>query len=209
MSKILVIQVGIMILISGSLGGMLLYTNVYEDVKSRIVSILCLGCLKLDPKIQMDFTFKTANGQSHPSFVLDNLTIGPVFLHYRDDVCEACDVMEPIIKEIFGVNYSMKEQFSKTILFNGTNITFIHINIDHTTEEKRKSFYIYYKEHLKAVPMFTIVTLGNNHGFIEPCYMTLYGTLGKDTDEGRKEILLKMINDAINIYEQNREGYRP
>lgn len=209
MSKILVIQVGIMILISGSLGGMLLYSDIYEDVYSKIVSVLCLSCLKLEPRTHLDFTFETANGKPHPDFVLDNLTKGPVFLHYRDDVCPGCDEMEPIMKEIFGVNYSMEERFYKTVKFDNSNITFIHINLDHTDEEKRNSFFIYDKDHIGGVPMFTIVTLGYDRAFVKPYYTTGYGYLGKDTPREAKEILLKVIKDAINIYEQNREGYRP
>lgn len=209
MSKILVIQVGIMILISGTLGGMLLYSDIYEDVYSKIVSVLCLSCLKLNPKTHLNFTFETANDEPHPDFVLDNLTKGPVFLHYRDDVCPGCDEMEPIMKEIFGVNYSMEERFYKMVKFDNSNITFIHINLDHTDKEKRNSFFIYDKDHIGGVPMFAIVTLGYDRNFVKPYYTTGYGYLEKDTPEEAKEILIKVIKDAINIYDQNREGYKP
>lgn len=207
MSRILTIQVCLMVLTSGMLGGLLFYTNVYDDVKSRIVSVLCLGCLKLDPKTQLDFTFNTANDVGHPLFVLENLTIGPVFLHYRDDVCPACDEMEPIIKEIFGVDYGIEEKFYKTLKFNSANVTFIHINLDHTDQEKRNSFEVYDKDHVGGVPMFTVVTIGYDHGFVKPCYTTAYGTLGKNRDEERKEMLTQIVKDGIIIYEQNAEGY--
>ena len=207
MSRILTVQVCLMVLTSGMLGGLLFYTNVYNDVKSRIVSVLCLGCLKLDPKTRLDFTFNTANNADHPPFVLENLTMGPVFLHYRDDVCSACDEMEPVIKEIFGVTYSIGEQFYKTLRFNEANVTFIHINLDHTDQEERSSFEVYDKDHMNGVPMFTVVTIGYDHGFVKPCYTTAYGTLGKNRNEDRKEILTQIVKDGISIYMQNAEGY--
>jgi len=207
MSKLIVLQICVMVIVGGGLSATLFYTDTYDDVKSRIVSVLCLGCLKLDPKTMLDFTFNTANNADHPLFVLENLTIGPVFLRYRDDVCSACDQMEPVIKEIFGVTYSIEEQFYKTLKFNEANVTFIHINLDHTGQEEGSSFGVYDKDHMNGVPMFTVVTIGYDHGLVKPYYTTAYGTLGKNRNEDRKEILTQIVEDGISIYMQNAEGY--
>ena len=60
MNKMLVLQISVLMIVSGSLGGMLVFTDVYEEVHSGIVSVLCLSCLKLEPKSKTDFTFETA-----------------------------------------------------------------------------------------------------------------------------------------------------
>ncbi len=207
MHKMLAVQIILILLFSGSLGGMLLYTGVYDDVKSKIVSVLCLGCLKLNPKTHLSFTFETANGEPYPNFVLRNLSKGPVFIHYRDDVCSACDAMEPIVKEIFGVNYSIEQCFFKTVNFNGTNVTFIHINLDHSDKNKVDSFKIYDRNHVNGVPMFVVVTLGYDRTFVKPCYSTGYAFLEKNTPQAAKKVLLSMIEDGIELYKQNREGF--
>ncbi|MCK4365580.1 MAG: hypothetical protein KAW45_05990 [Thermoplasmatales archaeon] len=204
-----VVFISLLILFSGSLGGILVYADVYDEVQSRIVEVLCLSCIKLDPKTQLDFTFETANGQPYSNFVLAGLTRGPVFLAFREDVCTACDIMEPITQEIFSVEYEKEDAVYKIVPFDNANITFIHINIDHTSKEKRDSLFIYDKDHIKGVPMFTIITLGYDRGFIKPYYTTAYGTLGLDKDEDRKELLTNVILDAIELYNENRPGYRP
>ena len=109
MKKMMALQITCLILVSGALGGMLVYTNVYERVQLGIVEVLCLSCLKLDPKTLVEFTFETANGKPNPEFVLDNLSKGPVFLAFRSDVCDACDIMEPIIQDIFSVHFEKEE----------------------------------------------------------------------------------------------------
>ena len=209
MKKLFVLQISAFVLISGALGGMLVYTDVYDEVQSRIVEVLCLSCIKLDPKTHLDFTFETANGQPHSDFVLDNLTKGPVFLAFREDVCAACDIMEPIIQEIFSVEYEKEDAVYKTVPFDNADVTFIHINIDHVSKEKRDSLFIYDKDHIKGVPMFTIITLGYDPDFIKPYYTTAYGTLGLDEDGDRKELLTNIILDAIELYNENRPGFIP
>lgn len=204
-----VIFISLLLIFSGGLGGMLVYTDVYDEVQSRIVEVLCLSCIKLDPKTHLDFAFETANGQPHSDFVLDSLTKGPVFLAFREDVCMACDIMEPIIQEIFSVEYEKEDAVYKIVPFDNANVTFIHINIDHTVKEKRDSLFIYDKDHIKGVPMFTIITLGYDRGFIKPYYTTAYGTLGLDKDEDRKELLTNIILDGIELYNENRPGFIP
>jgi len=209
MKKMLAVQITTLILISGTLGGMLFFTEVYDEVQSRIVSVLCLSCIKLNPRTQLNFTFETATSQPHSNFVLDNLTKGPVFLAYREDACTACDIMEPIIQDIFSVHFEKEEILFKTVLFESTNVTFIHINIDHASKELKDSLFIYDKDHVRGVPMFAVVTLGYDHGFIKPYYTTVYGTLNLEDDEERKQLLMKIIIDGIDLYNQNLEGYDP
>lgn len=205
----LVIQISALLIATGSLGGMLLFTDVYDDVQSGIVSVLCLSCIKLDPKTQLDFTFETATGQLHSHFVLDNLTKGIVFLAFREDVCTACDIMEPILQEIFSVEFGKEETFFETVIFDDINVTFIHINIDHASNELQDSRLIYDKDHVGGVPMFTVITLGYDPGFIKPYYTTAYGTLNLDDNKDRKELLTKIILDGIDLYNQNFKGYNP
>jgi len=209
MKKLLIIQICVFLLFSGTLGGMLAYTNVYEEVDSGITSVLCLSCIKLTPVTQLEFTFDVAKGQDHSGFVLDSLKEGPVFITYREDVCIACDEMEPIIQDIFSVYFEKEDTFSEVVPIDSSNITFVHINIDHATAEQRESRYIYDKDHVGGVPMFTVITLGYDPGFIKPYYTTAYGTLNLDDNKNRKELLTKIILDGIDLYNQNLEGYDP
>ena len=177
MKKLLIIQICAILLFSGTLGGMFVSTDVYEDVKSGITSVLCLSCIKLEPTTQLDFTFDVAKGQDHSGFVLDALNEGPVFIAYREDVCISCDEMEPILHDIFSVYFEKEDTFSEIASFDNSNVTFIHINIDHANTEQKESRFIYDKEYIGGVPQFTIITLGYDHGFIKPYYATIYGKL--------------------------------
>jgi len=160
----------------------------------------------MDP-LYTDFTFQTANGLPHPVFVLENLTKGPVFIEYRQDVCKACDDMAPLVKEILGIDFGKTETFYKTIKIGNNNVTFIHINHDHVSKELDDSFYIYDKNNVGGVPMFVFITLGNNSGHIEPYYATAYGTLTLSNNEARKAFLRNMLQDAIDHYNENIMGY--
>jgi thiol-disulfide isomerase/thioredoxin len=205
--KMLALQITALLIVSGGLAGVLLYTEVYDDVQSGIVSVLCLSCIKLEPKTTLEFTFETATGQPHSAFVLDNLTKGPVFLAYREDVCAACDDMEPIIQDIFSVYFEKEETFATPVLFDNATVTFIHINIDHASKELQDSRLIYDKDDIGGVPMFTLVTWGYDRGLIKPYYTTAYGKLNLDTDEERKATFLEIIVDGITLYQQNHEGH--
>ena len=211
MEKILTLQITALVLISGALGGMFVFTDVYDDVHTRIVSILCLSCIKLNRVISLDFTFKTANDKDHPDFIIDNLTKkGPVFLSFRTDVCAYCDHMEPLIKEIFNLEFEKEDVFSVTVDFNGTDVTFMHINNDHATGELKDLQPFYDIDGDNAIPMFTTITLGYDHGIFKPFYNTVYGILGSDyTDEQRIEVLTNIIVDGIELYNENRPGFIP
>jgi len=211
MKKMLAIQIVALILVSGSLGGMFVFTDVYDDVHARIVSILCLSCVKLNRVISLDFTFETANGKDHPDFIIDNLTKkGPIFLSFRTDVCEYCDYMEPLIKEIFNLEFEKEDVFSITVDFNGTDVTFVHINKDHATGKFKDLQPFYDIDGDNAVPMFTTITLGYDRRIVKPFYNTVYGILDSDyTDEQRIEVLTNIILDGIELYNENRPGFIP
>ncbi len=218
MQKMLVAQVALLVLIAVGFGELVFEFSVYEeltsdfgvydDIHDTIVSTLCLSCIKLDPVSRLDFVFETANGEDHPEFVLENLTKGPLFIEYRSDVCKACDDMAPIIKDIFKLSFEKEETLYELVNYNGSNVHFYHINLDHTSKIQGDSWPIYDKDHVRGVPMFVVITVKYNRGIIEPCYTTVYGTLGLDTDEERRNLVTDMIDDGIGLHEQNHEGYK-
>jgi len=100
----------------------------------------------MDPVSEFVFTFDTRDDITHPDFVLENLTEkGPVFLAFRADVCSACEIMEPILMDMFNIEFGKKELFYEIINFGGTDIVFYHINIDDPYERESEAFYIYGK----------------------------------------------------------------
>jgi len=209
MNKMIVLQISALIIVSGSLGGLLVFTDVYEEVHSGIVSVLCLSCLKLEPKTKTDFTFETAYGEPHPDFVLDNLTKGVVFLHYSEDACPGCDIMYPVIQNLFNITFGKEDMVYKVFSFEDLDVAYFYTNIDHASEEMENSFPIYDKDHISGLPMFAIITLGYNKDIIRPYYTTVYGTLGLDSDKDRISLLTELMQESIDIYNQNREGYNP
>lgn len=207
MKKIIGIQIVLFVLSAATLGGLFASTTIYDDVQSKIVSVLCLSCIKLDPNTPVEFSFGTATNDPHPKFIIENLTKGPVFLSFRKDVCEYCDVMEPVIKELFNVEFEKEDTFYELLEYEGNNITLMHINIDHASEKLRGAISIYDKSNIGGVPMFTLITLGYDHGFIKPYYATLYGIINRDTKEERIDLLRDVINEGLNLYQQNRPGW--
>ncbi|MDX1798546.1 MAG: hypothetical protein R3255_07850 [Candidatus Lokiarchaeia archaeon] len=207
MKKIIIIQLSLLILISGSLSFMVIQTDIYDRIQSSIVEVLCLSCLKLEPKTETDFVFMTANGQPHPNFVLENLTKGVIFLHYSEDACHGCDIMYPIIKDLFNIEFGKEDMVYNITTFENNTIPYYYINLDHTNDLMRNSFNIYDKDNVKGLPMFTIVTLGYDRGIIKPYYTTLYGTLNLDNDEDRFDYLTELLIESIDIYSENSEGY--
>jgi len=207
MNKILVIQITIFLVFAGLFGYMVSYTSVYDDIKSTIVTTTCFSCIKMDPVTHIDFTFETANGQPNPEFVVDNLTKGPVFLAFRQDVCTACDKMDPILKSVFGIDFEKKVLFYQTVSFDGSNVTFFHINLDHASGDFLNAFSIYDVDVRSGVPMFVIIALGNNSGTIQPCYATAYSLLGESQEEHRGKFLQDMVSMGINRYDENILNY--
>lgn len=210
MKKMFALQVSALLLVSGALAGMFAFTPVYNEVRSGIVLVLCLSCLKLEPKTASDFTFKTVNNVSHPAFVLENLTKGPVFLHYSGDACAGCDVMYPVIKELFSIDFGKQDMFHTVVLFENSTVSYIYVNIHHTTDELRNAQPIYDKDNVTGIPMFTIITLGYDNGVVKPKYTSLYGTLatfGCTTDAQRLAFLQELLRESIDMYNDNKAGY--
>lgn len=209
------------IVFSSMLGGMVLFTDSYDEVLRGIVKVTCLSCIKLQPKTVIDFTFDTYQGSSHPDFILEDLKEGPVFIAYRTTVCEYCDVMEPIIEDIFnidelskndttGVKLLNQTDYAKYILsYNGTPVFFYHINSTTAPDYLANTQLVYMNEIFKdANPMFTFITVRYSHsGIVKPYYATVYGVLQKDTYAERKNVLTGILEDAIDLYEENIVGY--
>ena len=206
MQKMLVAQVALLVLIAVGFGE-LVYCGVYEDIHDTIVSTLCLSCIKLDPISRLEFVF-LENLEDHSEFVLENLTTGILFIEYRSDVCTACDIMAPTIKDIFSLSFEKEDTLYELVNYNGSNVHFYHINLDHATKIQKDSFPIYDKDDRMGVPMFVVITVKYNRGPIDPCYTAVYGTLGLDTEEERRDLITDMIEDGINLYEQNHAGYK-
>lgn len=207
MKNLLVVQLSALLLIGFVFGAMILQTEVYDEVKSRIVEVLCLSCIKLEPKTVRLFTFETVDNVSHPDFILENLTKGPVFLHYSEDVCAGCEIMFPIVKHLFVVEFEKQDMFWRTVPFERMNVTYVYVNLDHTNAMLEDSFPIYDREDVGGLPMFTIITLGYDHGTVRPIYTTLYGTLGVNSDSERFSLLAELVHESIEMYDQNAHGY--
>jgi len=205
------VQVVVLVVFSAALGGMIVFSGVYDEVYSNIVSVTCLSCIKLQPATNIKFSFDTNNGKAHPDFVIENLSNGPVFLAYRTIVCDFCDEMDPVLEEIFEVNYTVEDPLVvKTKEFNGTSVTFIHINKDLVSDDLKNTQAIYANKGQETlVPMFTVITVNYNRGKgkVTPYYGTAYGTLKKDTYEDRKAEVTKMIDDGIRLYNEFSAGY--
>lgn len=208
MKKSFILQITALFIVSGLLLGTLFASNAYEETRARIVEVLCLSCIKLEPKTIQEFTFDTVNNASHPYFVTENLTKGPVFLHFSENVCAGCEIMFPIVKQLFNVEFEKQDRFSATVTFENQNITYIYINLDNTTDILENSFPVYDKDDIGGLPMFTLVTLGYDHGTVRPYYTTLYGTLNVPTDADRTSLLQEILTESIEMYQQNKAGYQ-
>lgn len=205
--QIIKISAAVLILLSGC--GLILSTSVYDDVYDSIVQVLCLSCLKLEPKTEASYTFETANGLEHLNFVLNNLSDGVVFLHFSEDACQGCDIMYPIIKELFSIEFEKDEMTYFQIPYENSTVNYYYSNIDHATEERIDAFFIYDKDHIGGLPMFTIITLGYDSGIIKPYYTSIYGTLNLETDEERLDFLHNIMRESIEIWNENHAAYHP
>jgi thiol-disulfide isomerase/thioredoxin len=203
-------QVVALVVFAGALGGFFAFTEIYEEVRSVIVTQICLSCIKLDRVYTLNYEVETANGKPHPDYILEDLKDGIIFLEFRTDVCAYCDDMAPLIKKIFNTKFEMEDIVIEVHDFNGTNVKFYHINNDHA-EEPLKSLMPYYDvDGYGGVPMFTIITLNYHKGIVKPYYLTFYGILNPDyTDEERIEEITNNIHDAIEVYNIARPGYKP
>ncbi|MCD6469026.1 MAG: hypothetical protein J7L32_06970 [Thermoplasmata archaeon] len=210
MKKLLVVQIVLIITFSSSFGYLFFATDTYEHVQSTIVSVLCLSCIKLEPKTVLSFSFETANNEPFPDFVLENLSKGVVLLHYRTDACAACDQMDPMVASLFNLTSLEENYLVVTSRFNGVNVTLIHINLDHVNENLKRSYKVYnILGDNGGVPMFSLITFGYDRGTVKPAYATGYGFLGEKTPMQGKEVLKQLIEEGVDMYIQNHQGYIP
>lgn len=206
MNKMFYAQIIVFLLITVSLGGMLVTTDVYDDVESGVVSVLCLSCIKLEPKTSHDYTFTTANNEKHPDFVLENLSYGPVLLHFSQDACEGCDEMLPVFQKYFDISFEKEEQVFQRFNLHNSTITYIYIYIDNDSVSKRmrNSWKIYDKDQIGGMPLFVFITKEYHHsGDIKPFYTTLYGSF-KQNEKDRLQYLDKLIVETMRIYDRNK-----
>lgn len=203
MKKTRIVQVTLTIIIVGSFIGLTVGTDVYKLVKENIVETLCLSCLKLEFKTNSSFTFDTANGEPNPDFIVGNLTSGVIFLHFSEDACPGCDIMLPVIQNLFSIQFEKKDMVYETLDYENATVHYYYTNIDHATKERIDLFPIYDKEHKFGLPMFAIITLGNDEGEIKPYYATLYGTLDLQTNQQRTQFLQEMMAESIQLWDEN------
>jgi len=209
MKSLFAVQIGLLIVVGVMLGGVLVSSGVYSDVQNNIVKVLCLSCIKLDPKTSSNFTFETANGQPHPKTFRDELVNGPIMIMYSEDVCDYCEQMYPVVQHMMNVSFDKDDSIHVHRMMNGTNVTFYFINIDHTTPALRATEDIYDKDHVGGLPMFTFITLRYDQGTVRPYYTSVYGILGLSTPEQREAALVNILNDSIHLYHDSIIGYEP
>jgi hypothetical protein len=190
---------------------------VYDEVQRKIVEELCLSCIKLKPKTIKEYRFETANGASHPEFILENLSKGPVILDYRITFCPGCEDLENnILSKVFNTSFpNPLEDDENTEIpdllyiegeFKNTNVTFIHFNTDDENSLDVPPDGIYAKSRNvydvvgdEGNPMIVFITYGYHHGFIEPYYCTLY-------EIETEEELLELIYESINLYNEHKDA---
>jgi len=209
MKKLFAVQVSLLLVISVTLMGMLYYTDIYEVTQGGIVEVLCLSCIKLYPLTSADFTFDTGNGKPHPKFILESLREGPIFLHYSEDACAACDVMFPSILEFLKVEPKKDKSYHSVTTFEDQSVPYYYIYLDDeaTSQEWLDTFEIYDKDHIHGLPMFSVVTINYAHsGIIEPYYTTLYGIFEEDPNQ-RINFLTELMQEAFVLYNENIPGF--
>jgi hypothetical protein len=206
MKRLFVVQIGVILLVAG---GALYSSGAYSTVQDNIVKVLCLSCIKLEPKTSAEFTFQTATGGPHPLFIRENLTTGPIVIMYSEDVCEACEQMYPVVQELLGVVFEKHQMIYTHVQYHGTNVTFYFINIDHTLPMFKATRPLYDKDHVDGLPMFVFITLRYDEGTVRPYYTSVYGTLTLTTLDQRKAALASILEDSIELYNENSIGYEP
>lgn len=213
MKKIIIVQMIVFLVISSSLGGMLFFTDIYEDIQSKIVETICLSCAKLDTNLPVEFTFDTANGQPHPDFVVDTLkTKGPILIEYGEKACASCeDMINNIIKPYFNLQFDETISFETDVNAHNLSFKYIYIYIDDpsTPQERIDAYDVYDTEHIKAFPMFTIITIEYDHsGQIKPFFVSLYGKFEPNDNYAKMiETFTELIVFSMEMWDRNIPGY--
>lgn len=209
MKKLFAVQMGLLLIVSVTFVGMLYYTDIWEVTKGGIVEVLCLSCIKLYPMTSTDFTFDTGNGKPHPDFIMESLREGPIFLHYSEDACAACDVMFPYILEFLNVEPKKDKSYHSVTTFEDQPVPYYYIYLDDeaTSQEWLDTFEIYDKDEIRGLPMFSVITINYAHsGIIEPYYTTLYGIF-EQVAEKRIDFLSELMQEAFTLYNENKPGF--
>ena len=209
MNKILVLQVTGLIILSATLTGMLAATDIYDEVFRKIVDELCLSCMKVKASTQFEWEFDTANGKPHPSFVIENLSDGPVILTYRIDFCPGCDKLEQnVLYAFLGYEFHKDEVFYEKMDIDGSTVTFVHINTYITDDDSELDLSrgIYDVVGDEGNPMITLISYNYNQGFVIPTYATVYGLTG-DTAEDQKNQFDNFVQEAIQLYNEHVDAY--
>ena len=217
MKKIQILQIIIIFIFVISFFDILFTTDIYNEVQQKIVEELCLSCIKLKPNTIKEYRFETANGAPHPDFILENLSKGPIILDYRITFCPGCiDLENNVFSKVFNITFpNPLEDDEDTEIpdllylekqFRDTNITFIHFNTDDNNSLDVPPDGVYAKSRNvydivgdEGNPMVVFITYGYNHGFIEPCYSTIY-------DIATQEELLILIYESINLYNEHKHA---
>ena len=213
MNKIIAIQISLFVIFAGAFFGLLYDNEVYDDVERKIVEELCLSCVKLKPYTSKEFRF-LSDSNGHPDFILDNLTKGPVLLDYRITFCPGCEELEEhILSKVFDYSYPSDDLHVTDKEFKETTVTFIHMNTDvfprgSSIESSRSVYDIIGDE---GNPMLVFITLGYNHGIIEPYYCTLYslgsGNYEQDSTAIQKE-LTDLIYEMVDLYNEHYDAWK-
>ena len=227
MKKMMALQITLLILFAGALGGLLTTTDVYQDVQRKIVEELCLSCIKLKPNTIKEYRF-LPDVNSHPDFVIENLSKGPIVLDYRITFCPGCDELEEhILSDVFNTSFPnpLADNENNEVpdlvyverQFKDTNVTFIHFNTGDSNSldvpiggafDKSRNVYDVIGD--GGNPVLVFITYGYNDGSVDPFYCTLYslgsGDYEKDS-EVIKEELIDLINEAVDLYNEH-EGAR-
>jgi hypothetical protein len=208
MKKIFALQIAMLLVFTGSLGALFLYTDVYDEVQRKIVEELCLSCVKLKVNTKFEWRTQTANNADNPSFVIENLSKGPVILVYRIGFCPGCDRLEEnVLFQVFNFTFEKDDVFYKQFEFEQGNITFVHINTDELDHESPlyKSRAIYDIVGDRGNPMVTLVTYTYCQGFVKTSFATIY-SLNAESYEEQQEELRGFINEAISLYNRHKKA---
>ena len=208
MKKMVAIQVALLVVFAGGFFGMLATTDIYEEIHDNIVSVLCLSCLKLDSKTSFSYIETTANGEDIPAFLLTNLTTGPIFLHYSQDVCHGCEIMLPVVQEFLDLSYEKQDTISTKLTIKGQELTYYYINNDHAPDALATTFALFDTTGIGARPMFVLLTLDiNADGDTIVTYASQSGVLGEDDYESQYAYTQTIVEEAISMWQSASEGY--
>ncbi len=210
MKKMFALQLAVILVFSGGFLGMLAATDVYEEIHDNIVNVLCLSCLKLNSKTELSYTNQTATGGDYPVFLTENLSKGPILLHYSQDVCHGCEIMLPVLQNITNLDYAKKDTIATEISFDGGVYTYYYINNDHAPELLKDTYEVFDVAGIGARPMFVLLTY-DCQGVdcqTEIVYSSQIGVLGGDSYQEQYAYVETMMEEALDMWESHHEDYQ-